>query len=138
MTGKSVLLYTLSVISLLWGTSLLGCIGDCDGFREEPSLVLHFEEDRTFTLVYGLKDEVDPIPSDGSNFFELPLALGQPSTTYIFESTARTDTLELFYTVDTGFESKRCGFTTNILDLRSGPLTTFDDLTIDHLHITIP
>lgn len=136
-TLKRLGLYALSIVLLLYMGSLLGCRNDDCGFKEEPTLFLEFRQDVQFTLVYGLKENIEPIESSESNFYELPVDLSQQSTIYIFENMAGADTLEVLYDVDVGYQSRWCGFTARLIDLRKGSKTTFDSVTFQNRSIVI-
>ncbi len=102
------------------------CSIDCD-FKSEPQLDVSFTNPREYVLVYALKDEVDPITTRPSSFYQLPINLSSKNTIYIFTlASGETDTLEVTYSVDVSFESKRCGFTGVLEDLNIGEATTFE------------
>lgn len=123
--------YIFSITALILAFIWSGCHDDCGGFKEEPTVGAQFTSEQAFSRVYGVKDIIEPIPQQGNSFYNLPVNLNENTTLYLFESTNKTDTLELSYEVDVSFESKRCGFTAVLRGLAVGTKTTFDTVQIE-------
>ena len=119
-------MYLSNLLGLALISTFMCCSIDCD-FKSEPQLDVSFTNPREYVLVYALKDEVDPITTRPSSFYQLPINLSSKNTIYIFTlASGETDTLEVTYSVDVSFESKRCGFTGVLEDLNIGEATTFE------------
>jgi hypothetical protein len=76
--------------------------------------------------------ETKNVFNNSNGFFSLALSLNQDQLTYFFSNGIRTDTLTLSYKRDFKFESERCGFVLNILDLKITNPTSFKSVKIEN------
>ena len=87
----------------------------------------------TFTRIYALKGKRNlyDSPSDfPRSSFQVPIALGSDTTTYIFESATRIDTLSIKYDRKEQFVSRNCGAILYIQNIRISEPTSFSNVRI--------
>ncbi len=87
----------------------------------------------TFTRIYALKGKRNlyDSPTDfPRSSFQVPIALGSDTTTYIFEGANRIDTLSVSYDRKVQFISRTCGATLYIQNIRLSEPTSFSNVRI--------
>jgi len=99
----------------------------------EPGLSVRFTNGNSPVLYQtATAKETKNVFNNSNGFFSLALSLNQDQLTYFFSNGVRTDTLTLSYKRDFKFESERCGFVLNILDLKVAKPTSFKKVQIQY------
>ena len=122
---------------ILWG--LLGC-EQCGIEREPTAQISFFSPVPAFKKVRVLgsgKDTLARRELSFSNRITAPIDLNANQTTYIFESTNRTDTLTVFYDKKVFNASNTCGYVLDIEAPFKGPFTksTFQRVDVQYLSL---
>lgn len=127
------MLRILTVISLIvFMSSFSKCIEPCEE-PIEPGLSVRFTNGNSPVLYQtATAKETKNVFNNSNGFFSLALSLNQDQLTYFFSNGVRTDTLTLSYKRDFKFESERCGFVLNILDLKVAKPTSFKKVQIQY------
>jgi hypothetical protein len=118
----------LSVIFISCLFFYSGCINECDGEEDEPTLYINFATARNYTRVYGLYGKEKNTYDYPSSQWSVPMSIKDDSTIVVFESNSRIDTLTIHYSRTVRMESQRCGFRIFFDDFEIVEPTTFTRL----------